>query len=89
LLEQRCARWLLTFHDRACTDTFPMTHEFLAMMLGVNRPGVSLAAHSLQENGLLTYSHGTMSVLDRRGLETAACECYCVIRGEFSRLFAT
>src|SRR5258708_40257515 len=89
LLEQRCARWLLTFHDRAAVDTFPMTHEFLAMMLGVNRPGVSLAAHSLQENGLLTYSHGTMSVLDRRRLRTAARARYFVTPGAISLVIAT
>jgi CRP-like cAMP-binding protein len=88
LLDQRCARWLLECHDRADADTFPITHEFLAMMLGVRRPGVSLAAHALQENGLITYNHGTMSVLDRRGLETAACECYRVIQDGFDRVFA-
>jgi CRP-like cAMP-binding protein len=87
-LEQRCARWLLACHDRADTDTFPMTHEFLAMMIGVRRPGVSLAAHSLQEKGLITYSHGTMTVLDRQGLEAAACECYRVIQDECDRLWA-
>jgi CRP-like cAMP-binding protein len=85
-LEQRCARWLLECHDRADADTFPMTHEFLAMMLGVRRPGVSLAAHALQEHGVITYNHGTMTVLDRRGLEAAACECYRVIQDEFGRL---
>jgi Mn-dependent DtxR family transcriptional regulator len=63
-----------------------MTHEFLAMMLGVRRPGVSLAAHALQEHGVITYNHGTMTVLDRRGLEAAACECYRVIQDEFGRL---
>jgi CRP-like cAMP-binding protein len=87
-LEQRCARWLLECHDRADTDTFPMTHEFLAMMLGVRRPGVSLAAHALQEKGLITYAHGTMTVLDRDGLEAAACECYRVIQNECDRLWA-
>jgi CRP-like cAMP-binding protein len=88
LLEQRCARWLLACHDRAEADTFPMTHEFLALMLGVQRPGVTLAARSLREDGLITYNHGTMSVLDRRGLEAAACECYRVIRDEFARPFS-
>jgi hypothetical protein len=63
-----------------------MTHEFLAMMLGVRRPGVTLAAQSLQENGLITYNHGTMTVLDRQGLERAACECYGAIQREFARL---
>jgi CRP-like cAMP-binding protein len=87
LLEQRCARWLLACRDRAEGDTFPMTQEFLAMMLGVRRPGVTLAARSLQENGLITYNHGTMTVLDRQGLEQrATCECYGTIQREFSRI---
>jgi CRP-like cAMP-binding protein len=86
MLEQRCARWLLTAHDRAADDTFPLTHEFLAMMLGVRRPGVTLAARSLRKGGLIAYSHGSMSVLDRRGLEAASCECYRAIQDEFDRL---
>jgi CRP-like cAMP-binding protein len=86
LLEQRCARWLLACHDRAENDTFPMTHEFLAMMLGVRRPGVTLAAQSLQEHGLITYNHGTMTILDREGLERTACECYRAIQCEFARV---
>jgi Mn-dependent DtxR family transcriptional regulator len=63
-----------------------MTHEFLAMMLGVRRPGVSLAAQALQEKGLITYAHGAMTMLDRGGLEAAACECYRVIQEECDRL---
>jgi CRP-like cAMP-binding protein len=89
LLEQRCARWLLACHDRAGADSFPMTQEFLALMLGVQRPGVTLAARSLREHGLITYNHGTISVLDRRGLEAAACECNRVIRDQFARVFAS
>ena len=88
LLEQRCARWLLACHDRAEADTFPMTQKFLALMLGVRRPGVTLAARSLREHGLITYNHGTISVLDRRGLEAAACECNRIIRDQFARVFA-
>ena len=85
-LEQRCARWLLAAHDRADDDRFPLTHEFLAMMLGVRRPGVTLAAQSLQSAGLITYYHGIMTVLDRRQLEAASCECYRAIQDDFNRL---
>jgi CRP-like cAMP-binding protein len=88
LLDQRCARWLLACHDRADADTFPMTHELLAMMLGVRRAGITFVAQTFQEKGLIAYSHGTMTVLDRWGLEAAVCECYRVIRDEFSRIFA-
>jgi len=86
LLEQRCARWLLSANDRAGGDTFAMTHEFLAMMLGVRRPGVSVALQALQSSALIAYSHGTMNVLDRAGLEHASCECYAAIQREFARL---
>ena len=86
LLEQRCARWILSAHDRAGEDTFAMTHEFLAMMLGVRRPGVTVAAQGLQAGGLITYNHGTMTVVDRAGLEAASCECYGQVQAEFHRL---
>ena len=86
LLEQRCARWLLSARDRAEDNSFPMTHEFLAMMLGVRRPGVTIAAHSLHSSGLISYNHGTMTIIDRVGLEAASCECYRTIRDEFNRL---
>jgi len=85
-LEQRFARWLLAAHDRAEAATFPMTHEFLAMMLGVRRPGVTIAAQSLQADGVITYNHGTMTIVDRNGLEAASCECYRFVQGEFARL---
>lgn len=86
LLEQRCARWLLSAHDRAGTDSFPMTQEFLAMMLGVRRPGVTIAAQAFEAGGLIAYNHGTMTIVDRPGLEAAACACYRFIQDEFARL---
>jgi Mn-dependent DtxR family transcriptional regulator len=87
VLEQRCARWLLACHDRAEGDKFPVTQGFLAMMLGVREPGASVAARALEENALISYRHGSMAVLDRDGLERAACECYRVIQDEFDRVF--
>jgi CRP-like cAMP-binding protein len=85
-IEQRLARWLLIAHDRADGDEFPMTHEFMAMMLGVRRPGVSLAAGVLQKAGLIRYARGRMEITDRPGLEAASCECYHTARREFARL---
>ncbi len=89
LLEQRCARWLLSAHDRAEENTFRMTHEFLAMMLGVRRPGVTIAVQSLQASGMMTYNHGTMTILDRTSMEAAACECYPFVQNEFARLLGS
>ena len=86
LLEQRCARWLLSALDRAGVDTFPMTQEFLAMMLGVRRPGVTIAAQAFETAGLITYNHGMLTIVDRAGLEATACSCYRFIEDEFARL---
>jgi CRP-like cAMP-binding protein len=72
----RLARWLLMSHDRTPGDTFRMTHEFLAYMLGVRRVGITTAAASLQRDGLIEYRRGLLTVVDRRGLERAACACY-------------
>jgi CRP-like cAMP-binding protein len=85
-INTRCARWLLTTHDRVSGDEFELTQEYLAMMLGVTRPSVSAAAGALQKMGLISYSRGRIIVLDRVGLEEAACECYRIIEDEFSRL---
>ncbi|HEX2189236.1 MAG TPA: Crp/Fnr family transcriptional regulator [Longimicrobiaceae bacterium] len=85
-VEKRCARWLLMTHDRVPGDTFELTHHFLSQMLGVRRATVSEAAAALQGRGLIEYSRGRLGIVDRAGLEAAACICYAVIRGEFARL---
>ena len=78
-LEQRLARWLLLCHDRAGSDLMDLTQEFLAQMLGVERPAVSVEASRLQDRGLIEYHRGKVRILDRAGLETTACECYGVV----------
>jgi CRP-like cAMP-binding protein len=85
-INTRCARWLLTTHDRVNGDTFELTQEYLAMMLGVTRPSVSAAAAALQKTSLIRYSRGVITILDRAGLEEASCECYRIIEEEFVRL---
>lgn len=85
-LNERCARWLLQSHDRVDSDTFVLKQEFLAMMLGVHRPSVSIAAGTLQASGCITYRRGRITVIDREALEQAACSCYETIRSEYSRL---
>ena len=85
-LEQRCCRWLLMTHDRMGSNDFLLTQEFLAMMLGVQRTGVSVAAGALQRAGLITYTRGNVSIRDRAGLERRTCECYGVSKREFDRL---
>ena len=87
-LEERCCRWLLMAHESALSDTFPITHEFLAMMLGVQRAGVSIAASFLQKAGLIAYTRGRVTITNRLGLEDVACECYGTRRAELYKLFA-
>jgi CRP-like cAMP-binding protein len=75
-IDPRRARWLLMSQDRAQADRFRVTHEFLAYMLGVRRVGITATAGGLQRNGLIKFRRGNLSVLDRPGLEAAACTCY-------------
>jgi CRP-like cAMP-binding protein len=84
-LEERMCRWLLMTHDRVDADSFPLTQEFLAQMLGVRRPTVNVAGTSLQRAGLIRYSRGRITVVDRKGLEEASCECYAQVRDEIAR----
>jgi len=85
-LEQRLARWLLTARDRADGDEMQLTQEFLAMMLCVHRPTVTVAARVLQSAGLIRYGNGAIAILDRPGLEAASCECYRTVRRHYQRL---
>jgi len=85
-IQQRCCRWLLMTHDRMPSAKFLLTQEFLAMMLGVQRTGVTAAAGALQRLGLIRYQRGDVTILDRRGLERRSCECYGVSKREFDRL---
>jgi len=84
--QQRCAHWLLSTHDRMHRRDFLLSHEGLADMLGMQRPTVSAVAAVLQRRGLIRYTHGHIAVLDRRGLESRACECYAQIRAQLRRL---
>lgn len=85
-VEQRLARWLLVIHDLADGDELPLTQEFLGFMLGVRRASVSLTAGALQKAQLIDYRPGVITVLDRDGLERAACEDYGRARDEYERL---
>jgi CRP-like cAMP-binding protein len=87
-MEQRCARWLLRTHDRVESDEFPLTQQFLAQMLGVRRATVTIIAGALQKARLIDYSRGRIRIVNRRGLEGAACECYDVVRRVMNRVTA-
>jgi CRP-like cAMP-binding protein len=85
---ERAARWLLMTADRVGTDEFRLTQEFLATMLGVHRPSVTVAAGELQRQGCIQYHRGHVRITNRDAMERASCECYQVIRTEFDRLLA-
>jgi CRP-like cAMP-binding protein len=87
-LEGRLARWLLLVYDRVGSNELPLTHEFMAQMLGVRRAGLTEAANALQQAGLIRYTRGKVTILNREELEAASCECYEIIKGDYARLLS-
>lgn len=85
-IDERCARWLLEVRERVEMDEFPLTHEFIAQMLGVRRAGVTECAGRLKEQGLIDYTRGYIQITDVQGLEAVSCECYVVLKNEYDRL---
>ncbi|MDT5158027.1 MAG: hypothetical protein QOC99_323 [Acidobacteriota bacterium] len=88
-VNQRLSRWMVMTHDRAPGDKFEMKHEFMAMMLGVTRSVVTRAAGRLQQEKMIRYTRGQVTILDRRRLEATACECYGAVKAEYARNAAT
>ncbi|MEL6494700.1 MAG: Crp/Fnr family transcriptional regulator [Cyanobacteria bacterium J06623_7] len=88
-IEERLARWLLSVQDCILKDELPLTQEFIANMLGTRRSGVTVAAGMLQEAGIIRYSRGRITILDRQRLEDTACECYQLVQNEFMRLLGS
>jgi CRP-like cAMP-binding protein len=86
-VQQRMARWILLTQDRIGRDNIPLTQEFLSYMLGVRRASVSTAASALQDEGLIRYSRGNVEVVDRKGLENAACACYAIVRDMTAKVY--
>jgi CRP-like cAMP-binding protein len=87
-IRERCARWLLMTHDRMHQPEFDLSHDLLAVMLGVTRPTVTEVAGALQQAGVIRYKHGRLTILDRQRLEAASCECYEIMRTAFEELGA-
>ncbi|MDZ8053211.1 MAG: Crp/Fnr family transcriptional regulator [Aulosira sp. ZfuVER01] len=85
-LEKRFARWLLKVSDRIGSQEFPLTQEFMAQMLGVRRSGVTVAAGIFSQSGIIKYHRGHITILDREALEATSCECYRIVKDEFTRL---
>jgi CRP-like cAMP-binding protein len=85
-VEARCCRWILSTHDRVNRTTLPLTHEFLAEMMGVQRSTVSLITRTLQSAGLIIQRRGGITIVDPKGLQDISCECYRAIRKTFERL---
>lgn len=85
-IEKRCCRWLLMTQDRVEGNQFPLTQEYLAYMLGVRRASVSEVCSLLQKAGFISYSRGSITILDRQALENTSCECYASVKAEFNRL---
>ena len=85
-VEQQLCRWLLLSHDRLDSDKLVMTHDLISNMLGVRREGITLAAQKLAKRKLIKNMRGTITVIDRQGLEEAVCECYEVVNDEYNRL---
>jgi CRP-like cAMP-binding protein len=85
-IQERMARWLLMCQTRTQSDALPLTHEFLATMLGTRRSTVSVASGMLQKAGLITHKRGTVNIENREGLQAAACECYAAVEDEYARL---
>jgi CRP-like cAMP-binding protein len=87
-LEQQLARWLLTMNDYVNDDHLRLTHELIALTLGVRRASISVAANMFRDSGCIDYGRGDIRVVDRKGLESIACECYVIVKDEYDRLYA-
>jgi CRP-like cAMP-binding protein len=87
-IEERLARWLLTVSDQVQSDQFALTQEFIAQMLGCRRSGVTVAAGTLSQAGMISYRRGNINILNRQDLEHTACECYYIIKKEYARLLS-